>query len=271
MLTTTHQHPISGSRRGRTIWYLLGLAVMAIVAAAYVSGCTKGPQVISDPASLPPDVRSWFDTYSHIDVATAATFGKYTYILAAWGPQDKSDAAVSFAKVDTSGDQVVATIHYLAGTTTASQMVYPFALMRLPATSKPVSFVSPDREYIPKTVGVPAGFRLSSTAQNGMKVVYQNPASTNILIGVSGAQPTPGSMLVEGIARVFEATLGYDILGPNGTIAGTGNTMATVAGPDWGYFKIEVPGREYITGVRVYWVSPKDGTKMDIVTVTWGG
>ncbi len=241
-----------------------------IITAVAASACARGPQTITDPQSLPPDARAWFDTYSHIDVATAATFGKYSYILAAWGPQDKSDAAVQFAKVDASGDQVVATIRYTASTVATNQPAYPFALVRLPATAKPVVFVSPDREYIPKTVGVPNSFRLV-TGQNGMKVVYQNPASTNILIGVSGSQATPGTLLVEGIARVFEATLGYDILGPNATVVGTGNTMAATAGPDWGYFKIEVPAREYVTGVRVYWVSPKDGTKMDTVTVTWRG
>jgi len=254
----------------RHIWRRVAVLVASMGLALVLASCATGVQTISDPSVLPADVRAWFDTYARIDVVTSATFGRYTYLLAAWGRQeDQSGPAITIDKVDTSGETVVARVHYTPGVAANGAVSYPFALVRFPATWKQVWFESPDREYLPRAVGVPAGFHLL-TSGGGVNVVYDNTTSPNILIGTSAAQLAPGTMLVEGIARVFEATVNYDVLSPNGTVLGTNNVMAASGGPDWGYFSINLPGREYTRGVRVYWVSPKDGEKMDIVTVTWG-
>jgi len=75
---------------------------------------------------------------------------------------------------------------------------------------------------------------------------------------------------VSGLARVFEATVSYELLA-NGTIIARGFTTASIGAPEWGEFDFEVsyptPTANTPAILRVYEVSMKDGSPMNVVEV----
>jgi len=79
----------------------------------------------------------------------------------------------------------------------------------------------------------------------------------------------PESTQVGGLARVFEATVAYEIRDAAGEVVERDFTMATCGSGCWGEFSFELdpallePGGE----VRVFWNSPEDGEPSDVVTI----
>ncbi len=78
----------------------------------------------------------------------------------------------------------------------------------------------------------------------------------------------PESTEISGVARVFEATVAYEIRNAAGEVVEDGTTE-TGCGGCWGEFTIDLdpallePGGE----VRVFWHSPEDGEPADVVTI----
>ena len=79
----------------------------------------------------------------------------------------------------------------------------------------------------------------------------------------------PESTEVTGLARVFEATVAYEIRDAAGEVVEDGFTMVTCGSGCWGEYTFDLdpallePGGE----VRVFWGSPEDGEPSDVVTI----
>ncbi len=76
---------------------------------------------------------------------------------------------------------------------------------------------------------------------------------------------------VVGKARVFEAAFQVKLEDIHGNTLAETNAMASKGAPEWGDFKLSVaykPAKEERTGMlKVYALSPKDGSVLDMVTI----
>jgi hypothetical protein len=68
--------------------------------------------------------------------------------------------------------------------------------------------------------------------------------SANVVLGEPARGATVSApLLLGGDARVFEAVVGFDLLGESGEVIASGSTMARIGAPDFGRFAAEVPFR----------------------------
>jgi hypothetical protein len=87
-----------------------------------------------------------------------------------------------------------------------------------------------------------------------------------------GPKPGGGGVTVRGAACVFEANVSWRKRDARGQIVARGNATATIGtSPVWGTFEFTAEGSE--TGpatIEVYWVSPRDGSDQDVITIPLG-
>jgi hypothetical protein len=120
----------------------------------------------------------------------------------------------------------------------------------------------------------------STSAQDGVCPANPSPPDTadpSIVV----EQPQPGARVtspvtVSGMARVFEATVSIAIFDASGTVVAEAVTTATEAAPALSPFVAAVPfpaGQEQAGCIRVFEVSPRDGSPVNVVQVpvTLGG
>lgn len=74
---------------------------------------------------------------------------------------------------------------------------------------------------------------------------------------------------VEGIANVFEATVSLEIIDADGDVAYEAFTTATCGTGCWGeyVFALDTPALTADSRIRVFWNSPNDGSRMDVVYI----
>ena len=100
----------------------------------------------------------------------------------------------------------------------------------------------------------------------------------DVLPGILLQSPVPGDayhepIVIRGTSNVFEATVNYQLVAPNGTVLVEGVTMATCGTGCWGTFNQQLPalpaGTKGPVTLRVFDWSPADGTTMlDLVEFT---
>ena len=97
----------------------------------------------------------------------------------------------------------------------------------------------------------------------------------NVTPAILPESPTPGAtvtspLTLRGIANTFEATVNYTITDPEGLVLEEGFTNATAGTGTWGSFSVDVPyetTRSGMGSVIVYQVSPRDGSRTDLMEV----
>ncbi|MCL6638726.1 MAG: GerMN domain-containing protein [Firmicutes bacterium] len=87
-------------------------------------------------------------------------------------------------------------------------------------------------------------------------------------------QKITAPLTVKGSARVFEGTVNVRLKDGSGNIIARGATTASEGAPGRGDFTLTLPFTATPAGkgtLEVYWISPKDGSEMDLVAlpVTW--
>lgn len=257
----------------RTTRAVVLIAVVCVTIAA-AAACQPAWSII-DPAkvTLPATVKSWVDSYKYIEVATSITDGDYTYYLASYGLKDSGQYKVVITGVETGGTDVVVKSKWTAPASFAPvDPHYPYSLARTKKTTKAVKFTAeggtPD--WIPSLVGVPAAFRIQPPSET---VLYSTPKTDSVelgmvMIGTSGLAPADGQWVVEGIARAFEGTVEYDLVGADNEPFDHGFVTAAAGGPEWGYFVLNIPIPETeVEHIRVYTTSAEDGSIRDLVLI----
>lgn len=221
-------------------------------------------------------VEAWLNNYSSLQIATTYRAQEMTYILVSQGLRETLGYGVEITRISEGPDEVEV---YVKFTYPEEGKIYPvepntpYVLTTIPYTKTVVFMTEDPNDYVPTLVGVPDTFTLYS---EGYWLEYvpdteDSPVPGNIIIGVTleGLNNRPeGKVVVEGIARVFEAYVEYDILDKNGKAFNHGGVLAASAGPNWGYFRIELdlPAGGF-SAIRVYSTSAKDGTIMDLVII----
>ena len=74
-------------------------------------------------------------------------------------------------------------------------------------------------------------------------------------------------ILIEGLARIFEANINYTVEDKNKNILKEGYITASSGAPDWGSFKIEIETPEDAYNINIFSRSMKDGSKQNQINL----
>lgn len=252
---------------------IIGLGVFLLAACQYTS---PNYRVVKNLKRLPEEVRFWAEAYSRIFVGTSMTDDKYTYVLVSTGPAANPKQTLNILDIKEEDDAIYVEVDLASEINgvppVGEQYNYPFAVARLPKTTLPVKFRSTVNSelWIPQVVGTPEGW-LPFWGPEGQSVYHER--RPQIALGAMPTEPNvfrnDGPFLViEGIARVFEATVEQDWLA-NGTPYGHSFTMASSGAPNWGFFRFELDERySNEATLRIYSTSAKDGSIENLVTIS---
>lgn len=232
-------------------------------------------------ASMSPQLElgniaeSWFHSYKSLFIGTTLRNQEDTLVLVSLGQVDTLGYEVEISRVVEGPTDVLIEVRLTYPEPGQPYLVHPntpYVLTRIP-TTKPIVFRAEDPSlHIPTLVGVPDGFLLHEASYwlEYVPDTMDSPARGNIVLGMtpSGQDRVPGKILVEGLARVFEAYVEYDFLDNSGMPYDYGWLHAATAGPDWGYFRFDAsPSLDDLTGIRVYSTSAKDSLIQDLVII----
>lgn len=113
---------------------------------------------------------------------------------------------------------------------------------------KPIRFVGKGDQFIPQLYGI-----------DSIQPILAETTNIKLL----EPKKNQSELVIQGVARVFEAVVQYEMLDSAGKSQAQGFTQAAVAGGDWGYFTIKIPlsdlKNKQIQKVQLYTTSPKDG------------
>lgn len=264
----------SGYMRFRPHLALIGILTLSII----IIGCqpTSGYQLITNLERLPDQVRSWAEAYSRIFAGTSMSDDKYTYVLISTGPAADPQQKINILDIREEEGKLIVEVDLAGEVSDTAQpgqnYSYPFALARLPKTQLPVEFRSTVNSelWIPRVIGVPEGWLPFAGPEGEVTYSERRP---QIVLGAM--PPKPGVYndvrIIEGLARVFEATVEQDWV-INGIPHNHSFTTAAAGAPDWGFFRFELePLRGSTDLLRIYSTSAKDGSIENLVTVKTTG
>lgn len=244
------------------------LAVVVCILALLVAGCGGGGGVaeipdpdpspgVNDgaPTEWPDNVAAIMETLRPIHAGIAVVEGDKTYfIVSDAGPAD--GYGVRIAGVETEGDRATVTVEVIEPDPEAvpAEMVpHPYAVEVRDGMFTEVHFQHVDGEYFPRVVGLHEPLSVAERSENIM---------------VGPAEMTGSRVKARGLARVFEATVGYELQNANGEVLERGFTTAAAGGPEWGYFEVIIDNAPAgATTLELFQESAKDGSKTDMVEV----
>lgn len=231
---------------------------------------STGPQL-----ELGNMAEAWLDSYKSLFVGTTFRSQNETLVLVSFGQVDTLGYDVEITSIVDGPTEVLVEVRLTFPEPGKPYLVHPhtpYVLRSIP-TTKPIVFRAEDPSlHIPTLVKVPDGFLVYGDSSYWLHYVpdtMDSPERGNIVLGTTpNRHSVEGTIIVEGLARVFEAYVEYDFLDKSGKPYGYGWLMAASAGPDWGYFSFEVRASSSdFSGIRVYSTSAKDGSIQDLVII----
>ncbi|MFZ5899298.1 MAG: Gmad2 immunoglobulin-like domain-containing protein [Bacillota bacterium] len=248
---------------------LLFLVLFLSVSVSFF-GCTAppGPGPAPNPPSdiapppggeqtaYPKEVTAALETLKPMQVALAIPVDGKTYLIVSYGEKPTAGYKAEITGIDRQGDRLIvksALAEPKPGDAVALVITHPNAVAAVDGVFKKVSFQDAAGGEFPQVVG------LKSTLNS-----VRRSENSNII--VSSFASSPGAVDVAGIARVFEATVSYELQNEAGQILAQGFVMAAAGGPHWGYFELnlnQVPPEA--AKLLLFQPSAKDGSKLDVV------
>jgi hypothetical protein len=239
------------------------LRFMAEATGNYVewNGEKKTISVTTPSASqsgYPLAVQQWIERSQNMELGQWMTLRGRTYILVTRGMKPSGGYDVQIKSIQEKGSDLVVTVDYIdpaPGMGVTQAITNPYVLVSIPATDKNIRFEEVDENYIPRLVGVTAisPFIAESDA---IKIIRK--------------MEDKNSTFVNGIARIFEASLNYELISPSGKVVYEGYVQTLAGAPDWGTFKVEIKHELLSDGKNIlqfYEGSPKDGSKLHVVEI----
>lgn len=215
-------------------------------------------------SETPQAVQELVNRSRDLELAQTITLGDQSYLVVSRGPQGTGGYGVDIEKVVEDKDEIVVTVKYTdpsPGTIVTLAITYPVVVAGMPKAEKPVRFVGLRDVYVPQLRGLAHLEPLWSDGTPNLKILA--PVVDN------------SKLTVRGVARVWEGALNWELLADGGSKVVDQGHLTTAAGaPDWGYFALPLPLR-YAQGgnyfLRLFWLSPKDGSRCDVVEVSLDG
>lgn len=214
----------------------------------------EGSDSMGEHKVYPDDVMALLEAIKPLHVATSIIVGDETFFIVSYGEKQMLDYHAVIREIQVDGDRVAITSELLPppGGTAPGGTVYPYAVVAREGRFTQVSFLDAAGDYMPQLMGV----------EESVKPLLK-PVKSSDRIRVIQFGYDPMLISVSGIARVFEATLSYELLDAEGRVLAEGFTTALGGAPDWGYFNLEItqipPGTRKIV---LFEHSMKDGTHL---------
>lgn len=244
---------------------ILVLTALLLMVAVAGCGARDGQDRNQEPAPGPGDqvvypipVTQWLERVQPMFLAGYLTVDGTTYVMVNWGEQPTAGHEVHIAQVKQKEDKVVVMVEFsYPGEAAAQVLTYPRAVEALdfdPAGKEIVFEDVNQREYIPRLIGIEDG-ELSPFL----------PRST-VNIKLLSYEKDTGRAKVTGIARAFEANINYALEEAEAQVLREGYSTAASAGPDWGYFEMQVEDipteAEHLV---IYTVNYEDGSRWETI------
>lgn len=206
----------------------------------------------------PAEVRNWLNNMKQYQAAGVIEKNGKTYLVVSGGEKRTGGYTVKISQVKESDQMLTVTVKMKEPQGPSTQVIsYPNSVYVLDQRvgSKKIEFISsPGNERIPMVVGC----QPTETFQK-----------ESVNIKITEIELEADEIEVQGIARVFEGTLNYEFIDQSGKSLSQGIIQAEAGAPDWGCFEIDdakLP--QGASQLQLYWISPKDGSKKDMVSIT---
>lgn len=211
---------------------------------------------MSSTENYPDEVKTAVETVKPMQVGVAVSVNNKTYLIVSYGEKPTAGYEASITSTEKQGDGPIVTTA-ISGPNSrepaAQMLTYPYVVKAVDGSFKEVLFRDPAGEEFPQVIGLQG--RLSSIKRSG---------NSNII--VSSLSADQNGIKARGIARVFEATVGYETQDEAGNKLTDGFLTAAAGGPNWGYFELvltELP--KDAAKLQLFQPSANDGSKLDLV------
>lgn len=201
-------------------------------------------------------VKDWVDHSLTMELGQSMTVDGKTFILVTRGIKNTGGYDVKVNSVMDHGSEAVVSVEYVdpaPGDIVTQAITYPYELVSIKPTDKKLRFEEKSDKYIPTLYGV-----------SQLPKWFAESESIKVYAQETGIQSTK----IKGLARVFEATVSYEIVTSAGKVHHRGFVNAAVGAPDWGTFTIDIGHDKIPDGankLRIFEESMKDGSKRNVV------
>ncbi len=199
---------------------------------------------------FPQEVVNWRRNMRKHFVAGVIDVEEGRYLIINWGEKPTEGYKVEIKDIDEKDDLLEVKVLFEI-TDDVEEITYPVDVKKIEDEKKEVEFIAAgSEEYIPRVIG-------EEPTTPFIK------ASNNIKVRDFSQED---GLKLEGLARVFEATVNYAFETEDEEVITENFTTASTAGPNWGEFSIEydeIPETaDYLT---LFSISAKDASRQDEV------
>ncbi|MGQ5710761.1 Gmad2 immunoglobulin-like domain-containing protein [Desulforudis sp. DRI-14] len=215
----------------------------------------------SEHETYPEEVTVALETVKPMQVAVPIIVNGKTYVIVSYGEKPTAGYKAEIMGIDRQGNRLTVRSSLTEpkpGDAVAQVITYPYAIDVVDGVFQEVSFINAAGEEFPQVVGL-----------KGTLNSVRRSANSNII--VTSVTSVPGAVEVAGIARVFEAVVGYELQDEAGQALAQGSVMTVAGGPNWGYFTLDINQvPQGATRLVLFQPSAKDGSKLDVVELELG-
>ena len=191
------------------------------------------------------------------ELAQSYTLGEKTYLIVTRGSKPTGGYGVQIEEVTETQTEVIVKVRYddpAPDDEVTQAITYPNIIGMVEKLTKPVRFVGAGDHYIPELYGI----------SHMESIVAESPG-----IKLFAPQTALSIPTVRGVARVFEGTVSWQLTDGTGKQMDKGFVTADSGGPNWGYFKFQIPAN-FLQGtisLQVYEESAEDGRPVNVVSI----
>ncbi len=203
--------------------------------------------------AYPESVQAAVEMLEPLEAGLVLKEGPETYIIVSYSEKPTAGYEVALEFEERNGGLLVRSELVAPDPDTAVAQVisHPYAVEVFEEEFAHVQFQDHRGEYFPQVVGVKEAAPIKKGSDNIL--VLRNEGEAN-------------RVNIAGLARVFEATVTYEVQDQSGNALKKDFVTAASGGPDWGYFEIveeNLPAGA--SQVEIFQISAKDGSKQDVV------
>ena len=203
---------------------------------------------------LPDEIKEWVEYSRNMFLAQARNYEDTTYLLVTYGEQKTGGYQVNIEEVEALEESIEVKVNFTQpkeDEVVTQALTYPYDLKEIEKTDLPVEFIPQgDEDFLPTLYGLEW---LPPYKAKNSDIKILSPAPNH---------QVPRDFVIEGIEHVFEGSVLYELIGPEGNRLKGGHTAGH--GYQWGHFEIDISLPEDIESgdlftVKIYSECPKEG------------
>lgn len=224
-----------------------------------ISSSTEVQFQTEDINTLDETLQQWVERSLSVELGQSMNHNGKTYILVTRGMKPTGGYSVDVESITRDGDEIVVTVKYTdpdPDSMVTQAITHPYTLISMEETGQPIRFEGLNEQYIPKLVGLK---------------VYPEVLHESDAIKVYELNKGSDSTTVKGIARIFEASLNYRVVSPEGSTLTEGFVQTLAGAPDWGTFQLSIDhsllSADQTWTLELFEASAKDGSPVHVVKI----